>query len=251
VSPAQFQSRDPIVQATLAQLPWYHHITLLDKVKNVEERFFYINEAVRNGWSRNILVHQIEGNLFSRRGAATTNFSSTLTPIQSDLAQEIFKDPYKFDFLKLSEVHLERDLEDGLVSHMTKLLMELGRGFSYVGRQYPLVVGGEDFFIDLLFYHLKLRCFVVVELKTGKFIPEYAGKLNFYLNAVDSQLKHELDQPAIGILICKEKNKVVTEYALKGVRSPIGVAEYQLTHLVPDTLKDSLPTIAQIEDRLL
>jgi predicted nuclease of restriction endonuclease-like (RecB) superfamily len=250
-SPAQIQSTNSIVQVPLAQLPWYHHITLLDKVKNVEERYFYINEAVRNGWSRNVLVHQIEGNLFSRRGAAITNFSATLNPVQNDLAQEIFKDPYKFDFLKLADVHLERDLEDGLVSHMTKLLMELGRGFSYVGRQYPLVVGGEDFFIDLLFYHLKLRCFVVVELKTGKFIPEFAGKLNFYLNAVDSQLKHDLDQPAIGILICKEKNKVVTEYALKGVKSPIGVAEYQLTHLVPDNLKDSLPTIAQIKGSLL
>jgi predicted nuclease of restriction endonuclease-like (RecB) superfamily len=248
---AQIQAADTIVQAPLAQLPWYHHITLLDKVKNVEERFFYINEAVRNGWSRNVVVHHIEGNLFSRRGGAITNFSATLNPVQNDLAQEIFKDPYKFDFLKLSEVHLERDLEDGLVSHMTKLLMELGRGFSYVGRQYPLVIGGEDFFIDLLFYHLKLRCFVVVELKTGKFIPEYAGKLNFYLNAVDNQLKHDLDQPAIGILICKEKNKVVAEYALKGVKSPIGVVEYQLTHLVPDNLKDSLPTIAQIEGSLL
>ncbi|MDT3402370.1 PDDEXK nuclease domain-containing protein [Mucilaginibacter terrae] len=249
--PAQIQERGQIVQAPLAQLPWYHHITLLDKIKNIEERYFYIAEAVRNGWSRNVLVHQIEGRLFSRRGAATTNFSATLDSMQNDLAQEVFKDPYKFDFLSIATLHSERDLENGLVSQMTKLLMELGRGFSYVGRQYPLTVGGENFFIDLLFYHLKLRCFVVIELKTGKFIPEYAGKLNFYLNAVDSQLKHNLDLPAIGILICKEKNKVITEYALKGVKNPIGVAEYQITHLVPDNLKDSFPTIAQIEDSLL
>lgn len=169
---AQTGGLDSIVQVPLAQLPWYHHITLLDKVKADEERRFYIREAVKNGWSRNVLVHQIESNLYQRQGNSITNFVTTLPPIQSDLAKEIFKDPYKFDFLNLSETHFEKDLEDGLVGHMTKFLLELGSGFSYVGRQYPLNVGGEEFYIDLLFYHLKLRCFVVIELKTGKFIPE-------------------------------------------------------------------------------
>jgi predicted nuclease of restriction endonuclease-like (RecB) superfamily len=176
-----------ILQVPLAKLPWYHHITLLDKIKNREERVFYIEQAIQNGWSRNVLVNQIESNLYSRKGNAVTNFAATLPAMQSDLAKEIFKDPYKFDFLNLAETHFEKELEDGLVGHMTKFLLELGNGFSYVGRQYPLNVGGEEFYVDLLFYHLKLRCFVVVELKTGKFIPEYAGKLNFYLNAVDER----------------------------------------------------------------
>lgn len=239
-----------ILQVPLAKLPWYHHITLLDKVKDAEERVFYIEQAVQKGWSRNLMMNQVESDLYSRKGKAVTNFSVTLPPIQSDLAKEIFKDPYKFDFLNLAETHFEKDLEDGLVGHMTKFLLELGNGFSYVGRQYPLNVGGEEFYIDLLFYHLKLRCFVVVELKTGKFKPEFAGKLNFYLNAIDDILKHENDQPTIGILICKEKNKIVAEYALKGSNKPIGIAEYQLTQAIPEKLKGSLPTIAQIENEL-
>lgn len=247
---AQVGPSNAIVQAPLAQLPWYHHITLLDKVKNQEQRLFYIEQAVKNNWSRNVMVNQIESNLFSRKGAAVTNFKETLPPVQSDLAREIFKDPYKFDFLSLNDHHFEKELEDGLVGHMTKFLLELGNGFSYVGRQYPLEIGGEDFYIDLLFYHLKLRCFVVIELKAGKFIPEYAGKLNFYLNAVDSVLKHRHDQPTIGILICKEKNKIIAEYALKGLEKPIGVSEYQLTKAIPTGLKDSLPSIAEIENTL-
>ncbi|MCQ6958421.1 PDDEXK nuclease domain-containing protein [Mucilaginibacter aquariorum] len=248
---AQIKNSDAIVQVPLAQLPWYHHITLLDKVKNKEERIFYIKQAVQFGWSRNLLVNQIENDLYSRKGKAVTNFSATLPPIQSDLAKEIFKDPYKFDFLNLAENHFERELEDGLVGHMTKFLLELGNGFSYVGRQYPLQIGGEDYYIDLLFYHLRLRCFVVIELKAGKFIPEYAGKLNFYLNAVDGMLKHQHDQPTIGILICKEKNKIVAEYALKGLEKPIGISEYHLTKAIPTDLKDSLPSIADIEKNLL
>lgn len=247
---AQIKSTASIVQVPLAQLPWYHHITLLDKVKETNERLFYIGQAVQNGWSRNVLVNQIESGLYSRKGNAITNFSETLPPIQSDLAKEIFKDPYKFDFLSLAETHFEKELEDGLVGHMTKFLLELGSGFSYVGRQYPLNIGGEEFYIDLLFYHLKLRCFVVIELKTGRFIPEYAGKLNFYLNAMDDTLKHESDKPTIGILICKEKNKIVAEYALKGIEKPIGISEYQLTKAIPSNLKSSLPSIAQIEKNL-
>jgi predicted nuclease of restriction endonuclease-like (RecB) superfamily len=241
----------PILQVPLAKLPWYHHITLLDKIKNVNERVFYINQAVQNGWSRNLLVNQIEGDLYSRQGSAVTNFTSTLPPVQGDLAKEIFKDPYKFDFLSLTENHFEKELEDGLVGHMTKFLLELGNGFSYVGRQYPLEVGGEDFYIDLLFYHLKLRSFVVIELKAGKFLPEYAGKLNFYLNAVDGVLKHPQDEPTIGILICKEKNKIVAEYALKGLEKPIGVSEYRLTKAIPKQLKNSLPSIEDIERNLI
>jgi len=247
---AKSESSPAILQVPLAKLPWYHHITLLDKVKNADERLFYIIQTVQNGWSRNMLVNQIESDLYSRKGKAVTNFSSTLPPQQSDLAREIFKDPYKFDFLSLTDNHFEKELEDGLVGHMTKFLLELGNGFSYVGRQYPLEVGGEEFYIDLLFYHLRLRCFVVIELKAGKFIPEYAGKLNFYLNAVDGTLKHQLDHPTIGILICKEKNKIVAEYALKGLEKPIGVSEYQLTKAIPNNLKDSLPSIADIERNL-
>jgi len=239
-----------ILQVPLAKLPWYHHITLLDKIKDANERFFYINETIKYGWSRNLMVHQIESGLYTRQGLATTNFDKTLPASQSELAQEIFKDPYKFDFLSMADVHLEKDLENGLVDHMTKFLLELGNGFSFVGRQYLLNIGGEDFFIDLLFYHLKLRCFVVVELKTGKFVPEFAGKLNFYLNVVDSEMKHESDQPSIGILICKEKNHIVAEYALRGISKPIGVSEYNLTKAVPSELRGSLPAVNEIVENL-
>jgi len=248
---AQTKVGNAIVQVPLAQLPWYHHITLLDKIKSEEQRILYIKESIKNGWSRNMLVHHLENDLYVRQGSAITNFESTLPSIQSDLAKEIFKDPYKFDFLSLTDNHFEKELEDGLVGHMTKFLLELGNGFSYVGRQYPLEIGGEDFYIDLLFYHLKLRCYIVIELKAGKFIPEYAGKLNFYLNAVDGVLKHPQDQPTIGILICKEKNKIVAEYALKGLEKPIGVSEYKLTKAVPKQLENSLPSIQDIERNLI
>jgi predicted nuclease of restriction endonuclease-like (RecB) superfamily len=238
------------MQVPLAQIPWYHHITLLDKVKDKQERLFYIRQTAEHGWSRNVLVHQIESGLYKRKGAAITNFEATLPAQQSDLARELLKDPYKFDFLSLGEEYLEKDLEDALVTQITKFLLELGAGFSYVGRQYHLEVGGEDFYIDLLFYHLKLRCYIVLELKTGKFIPEYASKLNFYLNAIDDLLKHKTDHPSIGILICKERNKVVAEYALRGINKPIGVSEYELTEKIPAKLKGKLPTIKQIENEL-
>jgi predicted nuclease of restriction endonuclease-like (RecB) superfamily len=243
-------TKEEFMQAPLAQITWYHHITLLDKVKNEEERLFYIRQAAENGWSRNVMVHQIESGLYKRKGAAVTNFHATLPKPQSDLAHELLKDPYKFDFLSLGEEYLERDLENALIEHITKFLLELGEGFSYVGRQYHLEVGGEDFYMDLLFYHLKLRCFVVLELKTGKFIPEYASQLNFYLNVVDDTLRHETDHPSIGILICKERNKVVAEYALRGINKPIGVSEYELTEKIPAALKGKLPTIKQIENEL-
>jgi predicted nuclease of restriction endonuclease-like (RecB) superfamily len=196
------------------------------------------------------VVHQIESKLYKRKGSAITNFNATLPKPQSDLARDLLKDPYKFDFLSLGEEHLEKNLENALVQHITKFLLELGTGFSYVGRQYHLEVGGDDFYIDLLFYHLKLRCFVVIELKTGKFIPEYASKLNFYLNVVDDTLKYETDQPSIGILICKERNKVVAEYALRGINKPIGISEYELTEKIPAKLKGKLPTIKEIQNEL-
>ncbi len=239
-----------IVQDPLAQITWYHHITLLDKVQDEKARLFYINKTAENGWSRNVMVHQLESKLYERQGKAVTNFKNTLPANQSDLAKEILKDPYKFDFLSLSEEYLEKDLEEALINHITKFLLELGAGFSYVGRQYPVEVGGKDYQIDLLFYHLKLRCFVVVELKKGEFIPEHAGKLNFYLNAVDDLLKHPADSASIGILICKERNKVVAEYALRGIDKPIGIAEYELTQAIPEKLKGSLPTIEEIEKEL-
>jgi predicted nuclease of restriction endonuclease-like (RecB) superfamily len=247
--PAQTDA-DRIVQAPLAQITWYHHVTLLDKVHDDRERMFYITKTAENGWSRNVMVHQLESKLYERQGKAISNFTETLPAPQSDLAKEILKDPYKFDFLSLTEEYLEKDLEDALVTHITKFLLELGAGFSYVGRQYSVEIGGKDYEIDLLFYHLKLRCFVVIELKKGEFTPEHAGKLNFYLNAVDDLLRHPADSASIGILICKERNKVVAEYALRGIDKPIGIAEYELTQAIPDKLKGSLPTIEEIEKEL-
>jgi predicted nuclease of restriction endonuclease-like (RecB) superfamily len=260
-----FYNQSSIVQQPVAQIgqqavdrlpglfttiPWGHHLQIITKCKDMDEAVFYITQTAEHGWSRNVLLHQIESGLFKRNGAAVTNFQTTLPKPQSDLARELLKDPYKFDFLGLGEEYKEKDLENALVEHITKFLLELGAGFSFVGRQYHLEVGGEDFYIDLLFYHLKLRCFVVIELKTGKFIPEYASKLNFYLNVVDDTLKHVADQSSIGILICKEKNKVVAEYALRGINKPIGISEYELTEKIPAALKGKLPTIKQIENEL-
>ncbi|TKK70219.1 DUF1016 domain-containing protein [Ilyomonas limi] len=238
------------IPALLTTIPWGHHLQIITKCKKLEEALFYIKETSTHNWSRAVLVHQIESGLYHRKGTAVTNFETTLPKPQSDLAKELLKDPYTFDFLSLSEEYKERDLENALTDHITKFLLELGAGFSFVGRQYHITVGGDDFYIDLLFYHLKLRCFVVIELKTGKFIPEYAGKLNFYLNIIDDSLKHATDQPSIGIIICKERNKVVAEYALRGMDKPIGVSEYQLTEKLPAALKGKLPTVEQIEEEL-
>lgn len=254
-SPATNEQPIEILQQPVAQLPplfnsvpWGHHLQIITKCKEVDEALFYLSQTAAHGWSRNVLMHQIESRLYKRKGSAVTNFSHTLPKPQSDLAKELLKDPYKFDFLGLGEEYKEKDLENGLVEHITKFLLELGAGFSYVGRQYHLEVGGDDFYIDLLFYHLKLRCFVVIELKTGKFIPEFASKLNFYLNVVDDALKHEGDAPSIGILIYKEGNKVVAEYALRGINTPIGISEYELTEKIPPSLKGKLPTIEEIEE---
>ncbi len=244
--------RDPpedLPQA-VADLPWGHHIVLLEKIKNVQERHFYARAASQHGWSRAVLAHQIETRLFHRRGKAVTNFDRVLPPPQSDLAREALKDPYTFDFLTLGHEARERDLERGLVEDVRKLLLELGVGFAFVGQQYHLVVGDEDFYIDLLFYHLKLRCFVVVDLKMRRFTPEDAGKLNFYLSAVDDVLRHPTDQPSMGLVLCKAKNRLVVEYALRDIAKPMGVSAYRLSEHLPESLEGSLPTVADLEAEL-
>lgn len=241
------------VQQLVAQIPWGHNCILLDKVKDEDTREFYINSAIKNGWSRNILVHQIESNLYSRQiqSDKTHNFHNTLPLVQSDLAHEMLKDPYKFDFLNLGEEAKERDLESALVEHITKFLLELGAGFAFVGRQYHLEIADQDFYLDLLFYHTKLHAYVVIELKFGDFKPDYAGKLNFYLSAVDENLKTDSDNSSIGIILCKGKNKLIAEYALKDMTKPIGVSEYRLTEAVPEDLKGSLPSIEDFENELV
>jgi len=234
----------------LMQIPWGHNLTIISKCNTVEQALFYVQKTIDNSWSRSVLTHQIESDLYSRQGKAATNFENTLPAPQSDLAREIIKDPYNFDFLTLTEDYTERELEKGLIDHITKFLMELGTGFAYIGKQVELQVGERNFYIDLLFYHTKLHCYVVIELKTVDFEPEHAGKLNFYIKAVDQQLRNEGDNPTIGILLCKSKDKVVAEYALSDIHKPMGVSEYKLTQALPDELKPSLPTIEQIEAEL-
>ena len=238
------------VQEVLAQLPWYHQLALLDKLPGPETRRWYAAKAIEHNWSRNILVMQIEMRLLERSGKTVTNFTASLPAAQSDLARESLKDPYRFDFLGLTEKAQEREIENALVQHVTEFLLELGAGFAFVGRQVLLDVGGDEFFIDLLFYHLKLRCYVVIELKGGKFKPEHLGQLGFYLTAVDRQLKHAQDNPTIGLLLCKSKNKVVAEYALGDKNQPMGIAEYKLLESLPAELQTSLPSIEQIEREL-
>ena len=238
------------VQEVLAQLPWYHQLALLDKLPGPETRRWYAAQAIEHNWSRNVLVMQIETRLLERSGTAVTNFPASLPKPQSDLARESLKDPYRLDFLGLTEEAQERDIEHALVKHVTEFLLELGAGFAFVGRQVMLDVGGDEFFIDLLFYHLKLRCYVVIELKAGKFKPEHLGQLGFYLTAVDRQVKSEQDNPTIGLLLCKSKNKVVAEYALGDKTQPMGIAEYKLLESLPAELQTSLPSIEQIERKL-
>ena len=235
------------VVALLTQIPWGQNLHIITKCKDINEALFYIQKTIKNGWSRSILAHQIEGRLYERSGKAMTNFSNTLPNPQSDLANELTKDPYQFDFLTLREKHDEIELEDALMEHITKFLLELGQGFAFVGRQYKLDVGGRNFKIDLLFYHLKLYCYVVVELKVVDFEPEFAGKLNFYISAVDGELKSEKDNPTIGILICKSKNNTIVEYSLKDISKPIGVSEYKLSTVLPKEFKSTLPSIEEIE----
>jgi predicted nuclease of restriction endonuclease-like (RecB) superfamily len=247
---AEAYQDETIVQEVLAQITWYHHITILDKVKEPAARDFYIRSAISQGWSRNVLVHQIESGLYERRGRALVNFDRTLPAPQSELARQILKDPYNFDFLTLGKEAQERDLEAALLSHLQEFLLELGVGFAFVGSQYHLEVGDQDFYIDLLFYHLNLRCFVVIDLKISEFQPEYAGKMNFYLSAVDDNLRHPQDEPSIGIILCKGKNRIIAEYALRGINRPMGIAEYQLSKVLPEDLKGSLPSIEELEAEL-
>ena len=242
--------QDEIAKQLATQIPWWHNVVIITKTQNAGEALFYVQKTIQNNWSRSILTHHIESDLFKREGKAINNFKATLPEPQSDLAIETLKDPYNFDFLTLTEKHNEKELEDALIKHVTHFLLELGAGFSYLGKQYKLEVSGDEFFIDLLFYHVKLHCYVVVELKAVKFKPEFAGKLNFYVSAVDGILKSEQDDTTIGILICKSKNDTVVEYSLKDVHKPIGVSEYIITKNLPDEFKSSLPSIEEIEAEL-
>lgn len=239
-----------IVQQAAAQLPWFHNCVLLDKVKTPLERAWYIHHALEGGWSRNILSMQIESGLYARSGKALTNFHATLPQPQSDLAQQLLKDPYNFDFLTLTQQAQERDLERELLAHLRQFLLELGVGFAFVGSQVPLEVGGEAFRLDLLFYHVKLRCFVIIDLKMGPFKPEYAGKMNFYLSAADDLLRHPEDQPSLGLILCRTKNRIVAEYALRDVAKPLGIAEFRHLEALPEQLRGTLPTIEELEAEL-
>ena len=247
---AQAWPDEQIVQQAVGQLPWGHNLVLLTRLKQPEQRLSYARAAIEHGWSRNVLNINIETRLLERTGKAVTNFAARLPAPGSDLARESLKDPYLFDFLDVGQEADEREIESALVRHITQFLLELGAGFAFVGRQVHLEVGGDDFFIDLLFYHLKLRCYVVIELKAGKFKPEHLGQLGFYLTAVDRQVKEDRDNSTIGLLLCKSKNKVVAEYALGDKIQPMGIAEYKLVESLPEPLKTNLPSIEQIEKEL-
>jgi predicted nuclease of restriction endonuclease-like (RecB) superfamily len=239
-----------IVRDLLAQIPWGHNILLMEKFKDLPTRLWYAQQTIVNGWSRDTLTSMIKNRTHERQGAAVTNFANRLPAPQSELARQLLKDPYVFDFLTLEEPFHERELEVGLVEHVEKFLLELGQGFAFVGRQYPLKVSDDDFYLDLLFYHLKLRCFVVIELKKGKFKPEYAGKVNFYCSVVDDLLRHEFDQPTIGLILCQTTDRVFAEYTLRDIHKPIGVADYEFTRALPQELASSLPSIEEIETEL-
>jgi predicted nuclease of restriction endonuclease-like (RecB) superfamily len=240
------------LQVPLADLTWYHLQTLMDKTSDTSSFLWYASKTLENGWSRNILVHQIEIKLYERQAlqGKTTNFDRALSSPQSELARDTLKNPYVFDFIEIRDDIIEREIESELVGNIAKTLLEFGTGFAFIGNQYHLTVGNEDYYIDLLFYNLKLRCYVVIELKAGKFKPEYAGKLNFYLSAVDDTLKIETDNPSIGILLCKERDKLTAEYALRDINKPIGVSEYRLSDFVPKELADTLPSVEDIEKRI-
>ena len=241
---------DTILQQAAAKLPWGHHQILLTKLKTIEERSFYILKTIENGWSRSILEHQLESGLHKTQGALINNFNKTLPAYQSDLTQQIFKDPYNFDFIMLGEQAKERDLENALTTQVTKVLLELGVGFAFMGRQKRFEAGGREFFIDLLFYHTKLRRHIIIELKIGEFEPEYVSKMNLYLGLADDQLKGEHDEPSIGLILCKTNNKIVAEYALRDTSKPIGIAEYKIAERLPENIKGELPSIEEIEQRV-
>ena len=239
-----------LMDSLLGAIPWFHHIILMEKVKDLPTRRWYMEQTLANGWSRNILSLQIGAQAHARHGKAVSNFAAMLPAPQSDLVQQTLKDPYIFDFLTLTEPFQERELETELVRHLEKFLLELGQGFAFVGRQYRLDVGDEDFYIDLLFYHLRLRAFVVIDLKKGKFKPEYAGKLNFYCNVINDRLKHATDQPTIGLILCQTQDRLLAEYSFAGIDKPIGISTYELTRSLPPNLRSALPTVEELEAEL-
>lgn len=241
---------EQFVQQLVAQIPWGHNVRILDKVKDAVTREFYIRKTIENGWSRNVLEMQIETGLHLRQGKAITNFELTMPKADSDLANQLLKSPYNFDFLGLGEEAHERDIEAAMMRHIRDYLLELGVGFAFVGSQYRLEIEQEEFFIDQLFYHLRLRCYVVLELKAGKFKPEYLGKLNFYLSAIDDMLREDIDKPSIGLILCRGENKTVAEYSMRDVEKPIGISSYELTRVLPENLRGNLPTIEEIEAEL-
>jgi predicted nuclease of restriction endonuclease-like (RecB) superfamily len=237
-------------QQLVAQIPWGHNIMIITKLNDIQIADFYLEQTVNNAWSRDTLALQIKSELHKRQGKSINNFQATLPSALSDLAKQTLKDPYVFDFMTMSSQYKEKDIENQLVTHIRKFLLELGKGFAFVGQQYHLEIAESDYYIDLLFYHIKLKCYVVIELKNSKFIPEFAGKLNFYLSAVDSLLKDDNDKPTIGILLCRDKNNIEAEFSLRDIQKPMGVTEFQLTNVLPDELKSSLPTIEEIEQNL-
>ncbi len=231
-------------------IPWGHHIQIFTKCKNVTEALFYINKTIENGWSRAVLLNMISGNLYQSQGKAITNFSKTLPDYDSELVKQTFKDPYIFDFLNITENFKERELENALIDNIQKFLIELGNGFAFVGKQVEMKVGNQSFFLDLLFYHIKLKRYVVIELKSGEFEPEHAGKLNFYVTSVDKQLRDENDNATVGLIICKTKDDIIAEYSLTDLHKPLGISSYELRKILPDNFKSSLPSIEEIENEL-
>ena len=244
--------RDEFVKQLVSQIPWGHNILIFQRIKDHDQALWYVQKTLENGWSRNVLDHQIDNRLYERQATLPKidNFAERLPAPQSDLARATLKDPYLFDFLDVGEEAHERELESALVERITRFMLELGKGFAFVGRQYHLEVGGEDFYLDLLFYHVRLHCYVALELKTGPFKPEYAGKLNFYLTALDEQVKLPEDQPSIGLILCKHRNNLVAEYALRDLGKPIGIARYALAGTLPEALKVNLPTVEEVEAKL-
>ncbi|MEM6836651.1 MAG: PDDEXK nuclease domain-containing protein [Cyanobacteria bacterium P01_C01_bin.120] len=243
---AETYADETILQQVVANLPWGHNVRLMEAVKNPEERLWYAQQAIAQGWSRNILMMQIDHQLYSQhQSGAITNFAGTLPDVQSDLAKDLVKNSYTFDFLAITADAKERDVQLALVDHIRRFLLELGTGFAFVGSQYPLTVGGEDFEIDLLFYHFRLRCFVVIDLRMGEFQPEFSGKMNFYVSAVDDLMRHPDDRPTIGIILCRSKNKAIVEYALRDVQKPIGISTHRTAQTLPDSIEPALPTQEQ------
>jgi predicted nuclease of restriction endonuclease-like (RecB) superfamily len=247
ISPILLAKLQVIDSKVFTKVSWSNHTLLIEKIKDLSIRFWYMKQIVQNGWSYDV---QIKSKVHERQGTLINNFDKTLAQTDSNWAKHLFKDPYIFDFTTLETEFTERELELNLVKHVEKFLVELGAGFAFVGRQYKLEVSDRDFYVDLLFYHLKMRCFIVIELKKGDFLPEYAGKMNFYCSAVDEQLKHETDSPTIGLILCQGKDKLFAEYTLRDINKPIGISEYELTRILPDNLKGSLPSIEEIEENL-